>query len=123
VSENKDVILTGYVNDEELGNLYQNCKLFIFPSLFEGFGMPAVEAMSLGKPVITTRKGSLQEVTLNGAIYVENPQNPLDFEDKITQILTHYEAVSKNSEQMKNMIISQYTVAKIAQQYYDLFIA
>lgn len=57
-----DVILTGYVADEDLPLLYHACKLFVFPSWHEGFGLPALEAMSCGAPVIASNTSSLPEV-------------------------------------------------------------
>ena len=57
-----DVILTGYVSDETLQWLYQNCFAFVYPSLFEGFGLPVLEAMSCGAAVITSTTTSLPEI-------------------------------------------------------------
>ena len=57
-----DVIVTGFVSDEELRALYRLCRLFVFPSLHEGFGLPALEAMSCGAPVIGSRSSSIPEV-------------------------------------------------------------
>ncbi|MFJ2985525.1 MULTISPECIES: glycosyltransferase [unclassified Pseudomonas] len=57
-----DVRFTGYVSEEDLVALYNACKLFIFPSFHEGFGLPALEAMSCGKPVIASDTSSLPEV-------------------------------------------------------------
>jgi len=57
-----DVILTGYVADEDLPLLYHACTLFVFPSWHEGFGLPALEAMSCGAPVIASNTSSLPEV-------------------------------------------------------------
>ena len=71
---NGDVMLTGYVSDNELEWLYRNCFAFLYPSLFEGFGMPALEAMSLGAPAIVSNCTSLPEVTGGTALLVE----PLD---------------------------------------------
>lgn len=68
-----NVILTGFVSNEERNGLYKHCRAFLFPSIFEGFGMPPVEAMALGTKVITTKRTSIPEVTQNHAIYVENP--------------------------------------------------
>jgi len=68
------VKLTGYVDDEELAWLYANCLGFVYPSLFEGFGLPVLEAMSLGAPVITSSVSSLPEVAGDAAILVD----PLD---------------------------------------------
>ena len=51
----EQLVLTGYVTDAELGALYHACELFVFPSLYEGSGLPILEAMSCGAPVIASR--------------------------------------------------------------------
>ena len=58
------VLLTGYLNDAELGKWYRHASLFAFPSVFEGFGMPPVEALGFGLPVLTTNLTALPETTL-----------------------------------------------------------
>jgi glycosyltransferase involved in cell wall biosynthesis len=69
-----DVVhVTGYVEPDQLGALYRDAALFVFPSIFEGFGLPPVEALGFGLPVITTRRASLPEVTRGLADYVEDP--------------------------------------------------
>ena len=70
----EDVLLTGYVSDEELEWLYRNCFAFLYPSLFEGFGMPVLEALTLGAPVICSNTTSLPEVAGEAGILVD----PLD---------------------------------------------
>jgi glycosyltransferase involved in cell wall biosynthesis len=55
----KEVILTGFISDEERNSLYKSAKIFLFPSIFEGFGMPPIEAMMLGTPVITTKLSTI----------------------------------------------------------------
>jgi len=62
------VLLLGYVNPEELGNLYKNALLFLFPSLSEGFGIPPLEAMSFGLPVLASNCASLPEVLGDAAL-------------------------------------------------------
>lgn len=69
----KNIVLTGYISNEQRNDYYKKCRVFLFPSIFEGFGMPPVEAMLLKKPVVTTHCTSLPEVTQNKAIYVTNP--------------------------------------------------
>jgi glycosyltransferase involved in cell wall biosynthesis len=57
-----ELVLTGYVSDADLLGLYSICKLYVFPSLHEGFGLPALEAMACGAPVIASNTSSLPEV-------------------------------------------------------------
>jgi glycosyltransferase involved in cell wall biosynthesis len=76
VHEN-DLVVIGPVSDEELPVLYSMADIFAFPSLYEGFGLPVLEAMSLGVPVITSNVSSLPEVASDAAIFV----NPLDVEE------------------------------------------
>lgn len=63
--------ILGYVTDDELIWLYQNCFSFIYPSLFEGFGLPVLEALSLGAIVVTSNTASLPEVAGDAACYVD----------------------------------------------------
>jgi glycosyltransferase involved in cell wall biosynthesis len=65
------VHVIGYVDDNERGPLFSGAKLFVLPSLHEGFGMPALEAMASGSPVVTSRAGALTEVCGTAAVYVE----------------------------------------------------
>ena len=58
----KNVTLLGKVSTEEKVWLYKNCTAFFFPSLFEGFGLPVIEAMQFGKPVFCSDKTSLKEI-------------------------------------------------------------
>jgi glycosyltransferase involved in cell wall biosynthesis len=68
--------LTGYLGDEELRALYSSCRIFVYPSLYEGFGLPPLEAMACGAPVIAGRVAALQEVLGSAARLVD----PLDVE-------------------------------------------
>lgn len=67
------VTLTGFISNEERNTLYRHCKAFLFPSVFEGFGMPPIEAMAFDAVVITTDRTSIPEVTQGKANYVEDP--------------------------------------------------
>ncbi len=62
---------TGYITDEELRALYSSCRVFVYPSLYEGFGLPPLEAMACGAPVIASHIASLAETTGGGALLVE----------------------------------------------------
>src|SRR5947207_1139394 len=68
------ILLTGYLNDEDLRALYSSCRAFVYPSLYEGFGLPPLEAMACGAPVIAGRIAALQEALGDAAILIE----PLD---------------------------------------------
>lgn len=63
-----DVIVTGYATDEELANLYRYCFAFVYPTWYEGFGLPVLEAMNFGKPVIASNVTSIPEITGDAAI-------------------------------------------------------
>lgn len=69
----KEVTMTGFVDNAERNALYRYSRAFLFPSVFEGFGMPPVEAMLFGTIVITTNKTCIPEVTQNRANYVDDP--------------------------------------------------
>lgn len=70
-----DVVLTGYVPAEDIPWFYSAADVFVYPSIFEGFGLPILEAMSCGIPVITSMGSSLEEVAGDAAIIVD-PLNP-----------------------------------------------
>lgn len=69
------VIFTGFVEEEHLPDLYREALLFVYPSLYEGFGLPILEAMACGTPVITANTSSMPEVAGGAAILVE-PTKP-----------------------------------------------
>ncbi len=76
----------GHVSDLELVRLYQQARVFVMPSLDEGFGLPAVEAMACGAPVIVSRGHALEEVT-GGAGLTADPARADQFADRIDQVL------------------------------------
>lgn len=80
------VIFTGFIPDEDLVHLYNTAQLLVFPSLEEGFGLPAIEAMSCGTPVLASNCGSLPEV-LGEAGSFFNPRDPADMANVITHFL------------------------------------
>jgi glycosyltransferase involved in cell wall biosynthesis len=75
------VKLLGYVDDAELSRLYQAASVFLFPSLEEGFGIPVLEAMAAGVPVVTSNVSSMPEVGGEAVLYV-NPHDPADIAAK-----------------------------------------
>ncbi|MBT3704945.1 glycosyltransferase family 4 protein [Candidatus Peregrinibacteria bacterium] len=65
------VIMPGYVEEDEKTYLYKNCKIFAFPSLYEGFGLPILEAFAYKKPVLTSHVSCLPEVASDAAMYCD----------------------------------------------------
>jgi len=84
---NQDVIFTGYVQDEDLPYFYNGADLFIYPSLFEGFGIPPLEALSCGTPVISSCTSALPEVIGNAGILVD-PFNEDEIATSIYKVLS-----------------------------------
>lgn len=70
----RNVVMAGFVSDGELKALYENAGCFVFPSLYEGFGLPPLEAMYCGCPVIASREASLPEVCGDAAMYCDAMQ-------------------------------------------------
>src|SRR5262249_35570767 len=65
------VCFPGFIDDEDLPALYSGARLFVFPSLYEGFGLPVLEAMGCGVPVITSNTSALPEVAGDAALLVD----------------------------------------------------
>lgn len=84
--ETKITFLKG-VSNEELAMLYQLATVFVYPSLFEGFGIPIIEALYSKTPVITTKEGCFREAAGPGALYIQDPMQVTDIEDKTNLLL------------------------------------
>jgi len=84
--ENPNIIFTGYLSDDDLFQIYRNALAFIYPSLYEGFGIPNLEAMSNACPVITSNIAPHKEVCGDSALYFD-PESPTDIADKIKRVV------------------------------------
>ena len=98
------VVFKNFIEDEELVNLYSHAELFILPSLYEGFGLPVLEAMQYGCPVITSSVSSLPEVGGDAVLYVD-PLSVEDIANKMNQLLSddnlRTDLIKKGYEQIK----------------------
>jgi len=83
-----DVVFTGYVSDEDLPALYNAADLFVYPSIYEGFGLPPLEAMACGTPVITSNTSSLPEVVGDAGIMVD-PYDVNGLADAMHEVLAN----------------------------------
>ncbi len=77
-----DILFLGHVSDPDLVQIYNQAELFVYPSIFEGFGLPVVEAMKCGLPVLVSNSSSLVEIAPDKNFLV-NPKNPEEFAEKI----------------------------------------
>lgn len=82
-----DIIMPGFVTDEELACWYKIASVFVFPSLYEGFGLPGLEAMQAGTPVVAANNSVLPEVYKDGAIYFD-PFQTEEISAKIKAVLS-----------------------------------
>lgn len=108
------IVQTGYVTDVQKRALFRACKVFVFPSLYEGFGMPVSEAMACGTNVICSNSSSLPEVSSNKAILLD----PMDVEGFASSIVASVEgkAVSYTKAEL-SLAVSKYTWEKTAQGF------
>lgn len=90
----KEIIFTGFVDEADLPCIYKGADLFVFPSLYEGFGIPPLEAMASGVPVIVSDSSSLPEVVGEKGIMFEN-NNQFDLENKIIDYINLEESKKK----------------------------
>ena len=114
-----NLIFTDFVSEEELAWLYQNAAAYLFPSLSEGFGLPGLEAMVEGTPVLAARATSLPEIYGEAALYF-GPSNTADMAAKINQVL--------ESEDLRQKLIAagqaqaaKYSWDKMARRTLDVY--
>jgi glycosyltransferase involved in cell wall biosynthesis len=101
---NSPVIFTGYVPDNELEILYQQALLYAFPSLYEGFGLPPLEAMAKSCPVLSSQAASMPEILGSAAMYFD-PRDQADFLKKSRELISNevlrLELIERGREQVK----------------------
>jgi glycosyltransferase involved in cell wall biosynthesis len=115
------VKVTGFVSDEQLGALYRGASAFVLPSLFEGFGMPAVEAMALGVPTIVSDIPVFREVTLGHAHYLPRPRDGDSVAETIDRVLAQGDA-ARSSPATIAEVRRQFAPATIARQYLEILL-
>ncbi|HRN70844.1 MAG TPA: glycosyltransferase family 1 protein [Candidatus Woesebacteria bacterium] len=89
IQKHDDIILPGYVNDEILTALYQSALCFVYPSIYEGFGYPVVEAMINKCPVLTSNTSSLIELAKNKSALTFDPLNVEDIAEQLEKIINN----------------------------------
>ncbi len=116
------VEILGFVSKDELQNLYKMCKAFVFPTLYEGFGLPALEALQNGARVIVSKNSPMQEFLGNLGIYFD-PQDPESIASAIETLYSHPEMMSySDKENEKRLgILKRYTWEHAAKKLIALF--
>ena len=114
-----DIVFPGFVKEEDLDILYQNAGLYVFPSLSEGFGLPSLEAMARGLPIVSSNATCLPEILGDAAIYF----NPLDIDDIVGVIKE-----TLSSDRVQKILIAKgfelikkYSWEKMAKETLDLY--
>ncbi len=93
---------TGYCNEHQLAGWYQKAKVFLFPSFYEGFGLPPIEAMSYGVPVVASNCASLPEVLANGAILCP-PEDAASFAKGIVNAYENSELIAAGKRRAEEL--------------------
>lgn len=116
----KDVIVfKGFVPDIELGAYYKNATAFVFPSLYEGFGLPPLEAMHLGTAVVSSRSSCLPEI-LQDAVLFFDPENKQDLVNKLEIIIKNEELKNKLITKGKELV-KKYSWEEMAKQIMKVY--
>jgi glycosyltransferase involved in cell wall biosynthesis len=107
-------VCTGPLSLQDIKTLYSHAAAFVFPSIYEGFGMPLLEAMACGAPVIASATTSLPEVAGDAAVLV-NPQSPDQIADALVRVLN--DAALRESLRAKGLVrAKQFTWERAAQE-------
>jgi glycosyltransferase involved in cell wall biosynthesis len=115
----KDIIFTGFVSEGQLRWLYENCRAYVFPSLSEGFGLPPMEAMIHGAPVVSSNATCLPEIYGDSVQYF----NPLDIDDMVDNIDKVLDDKKLRDELIKNghKQAAKYSWLVMAEQTLDVY--
>lgn len=100
----QDIHHLDYLTDDQVANFYAQAEVFAYPSIYEGFGLPVLEAMTLGTPVVTSDTSSLPEVTGDAAILID-PHEPLQLAEALLQVISNPQLrqslIEKGKERVK----------------------
>lgn len=118
-SAKRSIELKGFVSYDELQTLYASATAFLFPSFYEGFGFPVLEAMSLGCPVITSNYGAMSELAGSAALLVD-PKSPEEIGAAMVKLLEDSSVVAQLMESGGERW-KQYTWERCASQFIDLY--
>lgn len=113
------IVFTGYLPDDDLCSLYSSCSLFFYPSTYEGFGLPPLEAMACGAPVVVSRIPTIEEVVGNSACLVD--PEPHAMATTMRELLMNDEARQKLAESGKRRA-SEFSWAQTARRMREIYL-
>jgi glycosyltransferase involved in cell wall biosynthesis len=119
ITSANNIVKLGFVEDLDLVDLYRMATVFVMPSLYEGFGLPIIEAMQSGTPVVTSREGSLPEVG-GEAVYYVDATDEQSITDGISNVLNSTELQDELSQKGINQA-KKFSWQKTAQQTIDIY--
>ena len=105
----RNVIITGYISDEEIKSLMVNCKAFIYPSIYDGFGIPPMEALSQGARVICSLAACLPEIYRNSVNYIDPYETNVDLDSLLTR-----------GVDAASVILNDYSWEKSGREFYKM---
>jgi glycosyltransferase involved in cell wall biosynthesis len=115
----RDVILSGFIPDEDLNLLYNAADLFVFPSFYEGFGIPPLESLQAGTPVASSHASCMPEVLKDAAVFFD-PRDPKDIAQKVSEILGNQELREEKLANAKQLLAT-YQWDRMAQETLEIY--
>lgn len=117
--DKENIHYLGYISDIELAKVYNKASLFLFPSFYEGFGLPVLESMACGTPVICSNSSSLPEVGSDAVVYC-NPDDINDINEKLKFVLND-ESLQKQMIEKGLKRAKQFSWEKSAKEHIEIF--
>ena len=117
------IVMPGYIENKDLPYIYNNAFAFLYPSLRESFGIPLLEAMACGTPVITSNTSSMPEIGGPHAILI-NPENPDEITEKMLQLENDHEFYSRQEEiglQQASLFSWRQTAEQLLELYEEVY--
>ena len=117
----RNITFAGFVDDRELNSLYRFATCYVFPSLYEGFGLPPLEAMTRGLPILSSSRGSLPEILGEAALYFD-PHDVESLKKRLTEILDS--KVLREELSLRGYAqVSQYSFERMAKETLKIYLS
>ena len=117
-----NVIMTGYIEDNVLPSFYRQASVFVVPSIFEPFGMTALEAMACGTPVVASKFGGIKNIILEkGGGLLADPNDPKEFSDAIVKLIENPKFAKKIGKEGRKIVCKHFSWDSIAEKYIKFY--